>query len=198
MALLNRFETDAHPSRRGAWWSVAALFVGLVLTAAGAPAAAPPSAEYQVKAVFLYNFAQFAEWPATMFPDAQSPIVIGILGDDPFGRYLDDLVQGEKLGNRSIIIRRYQDVGSIGECHVLFISRSESSRLDGIVAVLKRRSILTISDAETFTRRGGMVRFAMDSGKIRLRINLEAAKACGLTISSKIVRPSTIVSAEND
>ncbi len=183
----------------GRWWTVG-LFVlcALRATAADSAAVAPPSAEYQVKAVFLFNFAQFAEWPARAFADARVPLVIGILGDDPFGAYLDELVKNEKIGERPLAVRRYREVKDIVGCHILFVSRSEAARFDRIIPVLKGQSILTISDADAFTRHGGMVRFVTDSGKIRLRINVEAAKACGLTISSKIIRPATIVTAGKD
>ena len=183
----------------GRWWTVG-LFVlcALRATAADSATVAPPSAEYQVKAVFLFNFAQFAEWPAQAFADARVPLVIGILGDDPFGAYLDELVKNEKIGERPLAVRRYREVKDIVGCHILFVSRSEAARFDRIIPVLKGQSILTISDADAFTRQGGMVRFVTDSGKIRLRINVEAAKACGLTISSKIIRPATIVTAGKD
>jgi len=65
------------------------------------------SKEYQVKAVFLFNFANFVDWPAKSFPAAATPFVIGILGDNPFGTYLDDVVRGEKIANHPVELRRY-------------------------------------------------------------------------------------------
>lgn len=85
--------------------------------------------EYEVKAVFLFNFTQFVDWPPAAFPDAQAPLTIGVLGDDPFGDFLDETVRGEKSNSRPIVIRRYRRVEEVGPCHVLFISRSESHRL---------------------------------------------------------------------
>jgi hypothetical protein len=182
--------------RRWAGW----LLVAALLGAAGAPAFAqtPTSAEYKVKAVFLFNFAQFVEWPANAFRDAQAPLVIGVLGEDPFGTYLDEAVKGEKIGTRPLVVRRFSRVGDITDCHILFISRSESAQLDKIIAGLKGRSLLTVGDTDTFIRKGGVVRFVTENNKIRLRINVEAAKASDLTISSKLLRPATIVTAEND
>ena len=157
-----------------------------------------PSAEYQLKAVFLFNFAQFVEWPAQAYRDAKAPLVIGILGEDPFGAFLDRLVRGEKVGDRPLIVRRFRRAEDITECHILFISRSEAATLGQIIARLKGRSLLTVSDVDTFTRQGGIVRFVTENGKIRLRINVEAAKVCELTISSKILRPAMIVTADKD
>src|SRR6266850_6391116 len=112
------------------------------------PAQTAISKEYQVKATFLYNFSQFVEWPTQAFLEAQSPLVIGVLGDDPFGTYLDELVRGEKVNNHPLVVQRYQRVEEIKTCHLLFISRSEDKELEGIFAGLKDRNILTVGDAE--------------------------------------------------
>ena len=162
--------------------------------AAEAPPQAPISAEYQLKAVFLFNFAQFLAWPQGAFQSPQSPIVIGVLGDDPFGPYLDRVVQGEKIGDRPLVVRRYRRAEDAAECNILFIGRSEAGEFDRVKEKLKGRSLLTVGDFDAFARRGGMVRFVTENGKIRLRINVAAAKAVGLTISSKLLAHATIVS----
>ena len=160
-------------------------------------AAQTTTSEYQVKAVFLFNFTQFVDWPQKAFSDPQEPIVIGVLGDDPFGNYLDDTVRGEKVDNRPLVVRRYHAAEDIdGSCQVLFISRSEAARTEQIIAHLKDRSILTVSDEDEFGRRGGMVRFIAENSRIKLRINVAAAKAAGLTISSKLLRVAEIVSSD--
>ncbi len=174
---------------------------GLVLLLSVGPAAAAQPAvsrEYQVKAVFLFNFAQFVDWPSGTFPSAQAPLVIGVLGDDPFDGFLDDTIRDEKVNDHPLIVQRYRRVEEIGACHILFISQSESGRLDRILARLKDRNILTVGDAEDFARRGGMIRFVTENNKIRLRINMDAAKAAELTISSKLLRPAKIVTTGKD
>lgn len=191
-------------SGRGRIWRGAARWCAVWLGvlagpwAAGAESAAAPSGEYQLKAVFLFNFAQFAEWPARAFADARAPLVIGVLGENPFGAYLGDLVEGETVGGRPLVVAHYRRVEDVAVCHILYIGRGEAARLEPLLAQLRGRSILTIGDADNFTRAGGMVRLVNEGGKIRLRINLEAAKAGGLMISSKIVRPATIVTAGKD
>jgi hypothetical protein len=168
----------------------------LSLASAGVARAAPAvSREFEVKAVFLFNFAQFVEWQKDAFPDASAPLVIGILGSDPFGAYLDEAVRGEKVNDRAIVIRRFSSVGDVGTCHILYISQSEAPRLGDILAALKGRSILTVSDMDQFSRDGGMIRFVMENNKVRLRINNDAARASGLRISSKLLRPSEVVTS---
>jgi len=187
--------------RRAIWRFFAAWGIVLALLGAGgseAFAQAPISAQNQLKAVFLFNFAQFVEWPANAFPEAKAPIVIGVLGDDPFGAYLDGLLQGEKIGERPMMVRRYRRVEDLQDCHILFVSRSESERLDKIVAQVKARNLLTVGDAEGFNRRGGMVRLATENGKIQLRINVVAVKAADLTISSRLLAHAVIVPPGKD
>jgi hypothetical protein len=189
MALLRAFayasanRTLKHQSTR---WLVASAF--LLLSGLKLSAQTPTSPEYQVKAVFLFNFAQFVDWPPKAFPEAQTPLVIGVLGEDPFGTYLDETVRGEKVKDRPLVVQRYRRVGEIKTCHVLFISRSETDRLEQILASVKGRNILTVGDAEDFALRGGMIQLVTEKNKIRMRINLEAVKAAGLTISSKLLR----------
>jgi hypothetical protein len=161
-------------------------------------AAQPVTKEYQVKAVFLYNFSQFVEWPTNAFPEAQTPLVIGVLGENPFGNYLEETVRGEAVNKHPLVIQHYRQAEDIKACHILFISQSKMGRLDQILASLKGRNILTVGDAEGFSLRGGMIRFITEKNKIRLRINLEAAKAASLTISSKLLRPAEIVAPGKD
>ena len=170
----------------------AALASALLWSGWGLAAQTPHASEYQIKAVFLFNFAQFVDWPPGAFPDSAAPLVIGVLGDDPFGPYLDETVRGETVRGRPLEIRRYQKIEDIKTCHILFISASEDSRLDTILGTLKDRAVLTVGDGTGFARRGGMVRFLSEKNKIRMRINLEAVKAANLKVSSKLLRVAEV------
>lgn len=149
--------------------------------------------EYQVKAAFLFNFIKFVEWPETAFHEDHEPIIIGVLGEDPFGSYLKDVVIGEKIDDHPIVIQYYKSVKDIKECHILFISLDEVNKLSETISILKDKSVLTVSDASSFIQQGGMIRFITDKKKIRFQINPEAAKSANLTISSKLLRLAEIV-----
>ena len=184
MALLRR-----RASRR--WLALLGLTLAL-FAALGTRAYAAPS-EYQVKAVFLFNFAQFVDWPAEAFPRSDAPFVIGVLGEDPFGPRLDEVVRGEVVNGRHLVVERYRSVADIRNCNILFIGGSEGAHLDEILGALKGRSILTVSDADAAGQRGVMIRLVNENNRIRLRIDVAAAKAGNLTISSKLLRPAEIV-----
>jgi hypothetical protein len=154
---------------------------------------AATASDVQVKAVFLFNFAQFVDWPPDALPDSQAPLVIGILGGDPFGDVLDATVRGERRGARPFVVQRYQRVDDITRCDILFINRSAGDAPEEILARLKNRPILTVSDADRFAERGGMIRFVTDRSRIRLQINPLAAEAAHLTISSKLLRVAEVI-----
>ena len=178
-----------------------ALRVLALLAALGAGAAAQastPSREYQVKAAFLFNFAQFVDWPSSAFAENDTPLSICVLGDDPFGAYLDDLVRGEQVNNRRLTIQRFHAAADVKGCQVLYVSRSESRNLGKALASGKEMDALTVSDVDGFAERGGIIQLATESGKIRLRINVSAAKASNLIISSKLLRSATIVAGTED
>src|SRR5213594_1950248 len=127
----------------GAWFRAAAL---VLTVGAGLAAQGGRAPEYQVKAVFLFNFAQFVDWPPEAVPDSKAPLVIGVLGDDPFGGFLDATVRGERRGSRPFAVRRYRRVDDITRCDILFINRTAGDPPEEIVARLKNRPILTVSD----------------------------------------------------
>ena len=168
---------------------IAGIFLTGTLSLAGQT---PVTREYQLKAVFLFNFTQFVEWPASSFATDQSPLVIGILGKDPFGAALPEIVSGEKVNGHPVTVQYYSNMEEIKTCHILFINLAEAKKTERVVGSLKGRNILTVSDEPDFSEQGGMVRFFIRDNKIKFQINLEASKAAGLVLSSKLLRLAEI------
>jgi hypothetical protein len=151
--------------------------------------------EYQVKAAFLYNFAKFVEWPAQSFKTANDPIVICVLGKDPFGNVLDEPMKGTEADGRQIVVRRTSDVRQASACNILFISSSERKRLTSVLAAARACGILTVSDMEDFAAQGGVINLKLENGRVRFEINPDAAERSGLRISSKLLSLAQIVRA---
>lgn len=149
--------------------------------------------EYELKAAFLFNFARFIEWPADAFEDSRTPITIGVLGQNPFGSSLDQIVANETAHGRALAIRHCRTVDEAAGCHILFISPSEAGRLDRILAALGNRSVLTVGESRDFTARRGMISFHLVRQRLRLRINRTAATAARLTINSQLLRQAELV-----
>jgi hypothetical protein len=156
-----------------------------------------PSREYQLKAAVLFNFTQFVEWPATALPTGADPWIIGVLGENPFGTYLEELVSGEKMNGHGVIINYYKRADEIRNCQILFVYPGDRKKQEEVIAGLKNRSILTVSDDPAFPASGGMIRLFTRDNKIRMEVNLEASKAANLVISSKLLRLAEIFTSNN-
>jgi hypothetical protein len=167
-------------------WPVWVMLAALLTTAAEPQTR--QTREYDLKAVFLFNFIRFVQWPPGVLPVAGEPFVIGVLGDDPFGTSLDEVTANELIEGHEIVVQRYRDIREITTCHVLFISQSETPRLDSIFRALRGKSILTVGESERFEGRDGIIRFLVVQNKVRLKINVAAAREAKLTISSKLLR----------
>lgn len=154
--------------------------------------------EYQVKAAFLFNFTQFVEWPTGALDGTNSPFVIGLLGENPFGNYLQDIIAGESVNGHPLTIHQYKNVDEIKVCHIVFINSAEIRHVKEITTALRGRNILTVSDAANFIESGGMIRLAMSNNKIRVQVNPVRAKEVDLRISSKLLGVADIVSPNNN
>jgi hypothetical protein len=178
--------------RRGAgatWiciWAVLANVLGGDLWAA--TAAAPAAREYEIKAAFLLHFSRFVEWPASAFASPDAPLFICVLGDDPFGPALEEIVRNERVETHPITVERYQVAGNVDRCHILFVGRSAEPLQRRILDLVRGKSILTVSDEEEFTQRGGVIGFVTVNGKVKLQVNRSSAQRADLRISSRLLR----------
>lgn len=154
--------------------------------------------EYEIKAAFLYNFAKFTEWPPETFSGENDTLVIGILGRDPFGEILEKVIGGKTIAGRPITIHRFQQSGRFEQCHILFISESESYKLSSIFQRLQGASVLTVSDISKFTEKGGMIYLYPKKNKIRFAINISQVEKARLKLSAKLLNLAQIVTEGGD
>jgi hypothetical protein len=172
-------------------WLLALVNMALAAAPSMVPAAKAP--EYAIKAAYLFNFTHFVEWPSNAFASAAAPLVIGVLGDDPFGAALDQAVKDRTAQGRALQIRRIKQIGEVGGCHILFVCASESKRLPEVLAAAHQRNVLSVSDLDRFAEQGGVISFYTENNKVRFRINLSAAERAGTRISSQLLRLGTII-----
>jgi hypothetical protein len=152
--------------------------------------------EYQVKAAFLLNFTKFIDWPPASFASVDSPITICILGKDPFGPVLDEIVQGETVNARKVMVQRItqppvtQPTGS-KTCHVVFVGEPDkdiAKTLSGLGP-----GVLTVGQGDRFLRDGGMVALVVDNRRVRFDINQTAATGAGLSLSARLLNVARAV-----
>jgi len=141
--------------------------------------------EYEVKAAFLLNFTRFIDWPAGTFADANQPFTLCIMGKDPFGRALDEVVGGEAINGRRLVIRRFADTLETQSCQIVFFSTTDKDLAREIHSC--GRGVLTVGESDHFEREGGMINFIIDSRRVRFDINQRAAESAGLKLSSKLL-----------
>jgi hypothetical protein len=150
--------------------------------------AGQPSAEYRIKAAFLYNFTSFVTWPKD--PAGASGFTLCVLGDDPFGNLLDKLA-GKSVNGSRLEVRRLGGLALLDQCKLVFISATSRDQIGDALALLQELPVLTVSDIRGFTARGGIIEFRIIANKVRFDINLGAAESAGLSISSKLLSLAT-------
>lgn len=144
--------------------------------------------EYDVKAAFLFNFVQFVDWPPRAFASPDAPLVIGILGNDPFGGSLERIIRGESIHGHKLVVKRAKRPEDLRPCHVLFIAKSEANRVQECLENLHGLAVLTVADMDRFVQKGGMIGFVMAGNNVRFEINPGQAQREELRISSKLLK----------
>jgi hypothetical protein len=141
--------------------------------------------EYQVKAAFLMNFTKFIQWPLSAFTDAGAPLSICILGDDPFGSTVDQLVEGETADGRKLIVQRLHEPPRPKSCQVVFFNKAGKDTSKTLATL--GPGILTVGQGDGFLREGGMIAFVIENRRVRFDINQSVAQSAGLALSSKLL-----------
>lgn len=160
---------------------------------AAGPAESQDARDHATEAAFLANLATFVEWPSHAFATPDEPFIIGILGEDPFGKVLDDLLADEYVGKRRIAAQRLAPGDDITRCHVLFLTGSDARVVKGALRRVQGRPVLTVGRAAGFIQSGGMVVFSQSDTQVSLFVNTEAMRAVGLRPSSKLLEVARVV-----
>ena len=171
------------------------LALGIVVSsevAARAESSAPTMP--QVQAAFLFNFSKFVTWPNEAFQHSGDSLIIGVLGEDPFGAILEDTIRDKTVMGKKLVVKRFSKIQDALHCHILFLSASEESRLAQMIQALDKTNILTVSDMEQFAEHGGMVAFTVEDRKVRFNVNVEAVERTELKIGSQLLKLARIVS----
>jgi hypothetical protein len=169
---------------------IAASAFDLLCSPAGA--GAPAFDEYQVKAAYLYNIAKFVTWPDSAFGGPKAEFVITILGNDPFGTGLNDLLADRTVAGRRIRLERAAVPSEVKSCQLLFVSESMTGQTASIVEQTANRPVLTVSDIAGFGKSGGMITFFLEGDGVRFEVNQKSASRAGLQVSAKLLALSKI------
>jgi hypothetical protein len=172
----------------------ATVILGVLLRAGSVQAAETPAlSERQVKALFLFNFAKYVEWPAGAFSNSSAPIVIGVVGEDGFSDEFRRVTGDRTVNDRKVVIKQIEDLADLKDCQILFIGSSEKERLTEILEAVKNSAVLTVGETDRFLLQEGMINFTKKENKIRLEINLVPAQRVNLKLSSKLLTVADVV-----
>ena len=148
----------------------------------------------QVQAAFLFNFAKFVTWPNEAFQHSGDALIIGVIGEDPFGSILEETIRDKTVMGKKLAVKRFASIQDAAHCHILFLGTSEESRLSQMMTALEKTNILTVSDMEQFAEHGGMVAFTVEDQKVRFNVNVGAVERAGLKMGSQLLKLARIVS----
>jgi hypothetical protein len=144
--------------------------------------------EYQVKALYLYGFTQYIEWPSSTWSDPDAPFRICISGADPFGAVMDRIVKGEKTQGHPFLVERLAPDASLARCQIVFLGKDETPRASAALKALSTKSTLTIGESREFLEAGGAVALVLDAGRVRFDVNLRSPQIKDLRFSSKVLQ----------
>jgi hypothetical protein len=149
--------------------------------------------EYEVKAAYLYNIVNFVTWPPDAFSAPADPLHVCVYGMDPFGHALDNAMQNGTSNGRPVQVLRTADTSVLPTCELVFVPGTNTDLIEQAVRVTAQRPVLTVGEAPEFLRRGGMIAFVVDAGRVRVDVNLQSATARGLTLSSRLLQVARTV-----
>lgn len=201
MALGNRMMPDATGERRSSTKRlrmrsrVAFLLVLIMGFGASAVLAQTTAKEYRIKAAFLFNFANYVEWPPDAFKDASSPLNYCTIGDDPFEGMLDESLNAKSVGTHALRVQHLRASENFQGCQIVFIGANEKKRTTAILEMLKQSPVLVVGESNHFIQQGGTVGFLSEENTIRFEVNLIAAQRARLNISATLLSVAKTVIA---
>ena len=188
--------TKGMPSGRTRTSARALLYLGIIMLVSALPQSARAQStadEYQVKAAFLFHFAQFLDWPPGVLNAGDSSLSLCIFDDEPHRQELQSIIENKPIGDRVFHVHLITQAQETRGCNILFLSRDEARRQFAILKSLRGLPVLTVGETKDFLSDGGMIGFHLEDGKIRFDINLESAESVHLKISSRLLLLATSV-----
>ena len=188
------------PAWRTRWGGVSprilGLFVALVLSVSSLSQTQEVELEYKLKAAFLFNFLKFTEWPTNKYTPSEPSTIVGFMADDPCIPFLTRALEGKALAGNPIRLVTFHENDDPRNCHLLFLGRSRKNQIEETLARLQQAPVLTVSEVDQFGQRGGILNFFRHEKTFRFEINLEAAEAAHLRISSDLSSMATVVKTQ--
>lgn len=157
-------------------------------------AAPQASREYAIKAAYLYQFGRYIQWPAAAFADSRSPLVLGVLGEAPFGDALNEIARTRRIQDRPVVVHRFASMAEYVPCHILFVT-AEAGPVQTAAAIgrVKNDPVFLVGEVPGFVQQGGVANFFLQENGVRFELSVKAARQKHLVLSSKLLGLASIV-----
>ena len=156
------------------------------------------TSESQVKAMFVYNFLKFVEWPVDTFAGAKDPFVVLIIGEGATADATEHFLESKTIGERPLVVRRIRWDQSLTGVHAAFVVEPDARKLHHILDAAASAGVLTIGEGESFTTRGGVIALLVEDRRVRFDVDTAAAQTARLRVSSKLLALTRAVRSSTD
>lgn len=178
--------------------ALALAVLGVLLKTASAAAPAKvvidPRQAYNVKAVYLYSFGRYVDWPRDAVANRQKAFVIGVLGADPFGKALDHIAKSKRVSEKPIVVRRFKSMRDYQPCHILFVPKSVPRETQiAVIDALADQPVLVTGEHPGFAQWGGTINFYLSGETVRFEVNVDVAKKQRLSVDAKLLNLARMV-----
>jgi hypothetical protein len=157
-----------------------------------------PTSESEVKAMFVYNFLKFVEWPVYASVDAKDPFIVLIIGEGATADATERFLESKTIGERPLIVRRIRWDESLAGVRAAFVVERDAKKLHRILDAAAAAGVLTIGEGEGFTTSGGVIGLLVEDRKVRFDVDTAAAQTAGLRVSSKLLALTRVVRSSTD
>jgi hypothetical protein len=151
------------------------------------------TSEYRLKLAFLYNFAQFVQWPADAFANPSAPLTICVVGENPFAGEIEQGLRGRLVAGHPVELRQINPRDDPHNCQLIFVRANETKSAARILAASRGSTMLTVGEAAGFAQRGGIINLTREENNLRFEVNIDEAAQTRLKISSKLLSLAKIV-----
>jgi hypothetical protein len=153
------------------------------------PERAAAQSQEEARAIFLYNFAKFVEWPATAFAEGSTPVTIAVVGDNEVAKALERYVKGKNANGRDLVVKKLDGADGCADAHIVFVGNAKFTT--DVIGAITGKPVLSVGDDENFLKSGGTIRLFSKDNKVLCAINPKAADAAGLKLGDKLVKASS-------
>jgi hypothetical protein len=163
-----------------------ALALAMLAPLHGWPQEIDEDLERRIKAVFLYRFPEFINWPEAGTPSANLPFVIDVVGGCSIVNELRQVTQSHLLQGRPVKVKQAQDLSALDDADIVFICDGERARIKQLIQAAPGKA-LVVTESPGALSDGSVINFVLSNYRVRFEISLDAAKRRGLHVSSRLL-----------